>query len=525
MEGASFPAALWSGSHVAFTWMNQPFSELLGPGPRVFDILGMPASGFLSDAASAAHMQDVAYTGLPHTEHEYHHASSEGRSSYWELTFLPVPGRLGEPNDVLLTAIDVTARVETTRAADVEAEDLKRAIGLIDATVHSSLDSGEILQRVIVEATETFGADWGWVAERAGDDWTFCGVHGWPADMLGRTFRGGGAALPDLALRARAVVAVGCREDGGELERELMDRFDIDAFLLIPVLARGDVHAVMGFCWNCETSFGDVHHALADKLAFSLSLSLHNSRQYEAERTVSRTLQSAFFTVPEAIPGFDYGHLYHSAASGAWVGGDFYDLLQIDDGRVGMLIGDVSGHGLGVAALTSMLKGSMRAEMLRDGTPEEVVGQTSQLMLRGEAAETYASAFFGVLDVTDRRLDYVLAGHPAPVLVKDGGAAALLQHPQVLMGAVPDPAYTRRSTRMGEGDLLVMYTDGITEAVGTEGRYGEDRLLMAIDALSAEDPRTIPEALFTDVFSYAGGRLRDDAAILALRPNQAGLAA
>ncbi len=518
LSGASFPAALWSGSELRFLWANRAFTELLKGAPPQFDALGMPMRGFLSDAPSAMRFQDVAYTGLPQTDAEYEYVAADASVSVWQLTFLPVPGRFGRPHDVLFTGVDVTATVSAKRAEERVADDVRSAMELIDSTILSSLDADEILQRVVVEATEAFGADWGWIAVREQGAWRFRNVHGWPDDSLGQVFREEELSLPRLAAASAATVV----EDGvGAVpyeHQELLDRHDIGAFLLVPLRARGETSAVIGFCWNSATRFVEAHLRLADKLASSLSLALENARLYGAEREAARALQSAFFQVPDRVDGVEFGHLYHSASSGARVGGDFYDVLRTSSGNVGVMIGDVAGHGTGVSALTALVKSSMRVEALREPSPCTVVERTNQLVLTEGRTEIFASAFLGMLDCDTGDLAYCLAGHPPPILARKGSAPMLLPGPEMLVGVEHGARYTNHQANLGLGDVLVLYTDGLVEARDRSGKaYGTERLRWAVSGVASEDITAVPQALFLDAFSYAEGRLSDDIAILALR--------
>jgi len=117
LEGASFPAALWSGSELRFTWTNGVFRDLLEDVRPQWDLLGMPVRGFLSDSRSASRFIDVAYTGQPITVPAYEFRASWGELSYWQLSYLPVPGRIGHPFDVLLVAVDVTPAMAERAAA------------------------------------------------------------------------------------------------------------------------------------------------------------------------------------------------------------------------------------------------------------------------------------------------------------------------------------------------------------------------------------------------------------------------
>jgi len=483
-----------------------------------WDLLGMPVRGFLSDTKSAVRFIDAAYTGQAFTDPEYEYHASWGEVSYWQLSYLPMPGRIGDPYDVLLLAIDVTEPALVRRAAEREHADLRSAMGLINNTIMSSLDAEEILQRVLVEATEVFKADWGWLAEHEDGAWVFRNVHGWPTEMVGLAFREDELSLPGLAARSRSVVAVSGQTNLHPDHRRLMERHDIGAFIMVPLMHRGEPSAVMGFCWDTEASFSDAIVDVANKLAVSLSLALENARLYDSERRITRTLQSAFFSAPASIPGMQLGHLYHSASAGARVGGDFYDVIPLEDSRTGLMIGDVSGHGVEVATLTSLLKTAMRAEAMRLPVPGSVLGHANDIMLHGSAPEEFATAFFGLLDGVNGHFSYCLAGHPSPVLLRDGADPVFLAEPHIVLGVNSDARYAASETVLDPGDLLVLYTDGLTEAKNRHGeRFGTDRLLETVAYCAAEPAEEVPESLFLSAFSFAEGHLEDDVAILAIR--------
>ncbi len=523
LEGSSFPAALWSGAELRFRWTNRAFLDLMDDARPQWDLLGMPVKGFLSDTRSAVRFIDAAYTGQAFTDPEYEYRASWGEVSFWQLSYLPMPARIGDPFDVLLLGIDVTPQVSARRAIEREHADLRSAMGLINTTILSSLDAEEILQRVLVEATEAFKADWGWLAERENGAWVFRNVHGWPTEMIGLSFREDELSLPSLAARSCSVeYATGTKNISAE-HLELMERHDIGAFMMVPVLHRGQATGVMGFCWDIETPFTPAMVELAEKLAVSLSLALENARLYDSERRITRTLQSALFSAPASIPGLQLGHLYHSASAGAHVGGDFYDIIQLENERLGLMVGDVAGRGVEVAALTTLIKSAMRAEAMRLPSPGGVLGHANDIMLRGGAPEEFATAFFGLLDNITGHFSYALAGHPSPVLLRDGADPVLLAEPHMVLGVRQDSRYNASETTLDPGDLLVMYTDGLTEAKNRHGeRYGTDRLLENVAMCAAEPAEEVPESLFLSAFSFADGHLDDDVAIMALRRTGSG---
>ncbi len=522
LEGASFPAALWSGTDLRFTWMNSVFRDLLEDVRPQWDLLGMPVRGFLSDSRSASRFIDVAYTGQPITVPAYEYKASWGEVTYWQLSYLPVPGRIGSPFDVLLLAVDVTPIVAERAAQEAVAADLRRAIDLIDVTVLSSLDAEDILQRVLVEATEALGADWGWIAERDDGSWVFRNVHGCPVEMTGLRFAEDEVSLPALVARSGHAMAVSQSDATRREHFELMVRHDIGAFALVPVKSRGETTGAMGFCWDEDLAFGDAQHELLRKLELSLSLALENARQFANERSLARQLRGAFFSAPATVPGFEMGHLYHAASGVSCVGGDFYDVIPLEAGRLGVMIGDVSGHGTEAAGLTSLVKSAIRSEALRLPSPQSVMDRANELVLHGAESNEFVSAFYALIDSATGHMSYSLAGHPPPVILRANGVPSLLPDDGGVLGVMGAMRYENHDAHLDVGDLLVMYTDGLVDARSPRGEmFGADRLLHACAQVAGESAATVPESLFMSAFSFAEGRLADDIAIVALRRTEA----
>ena len=149
--------------------------------------------------------------------------------------------------------------------------------------------------------------------------------------------------------------------------------------------------------------------------------------------------------LPESLDGIDFAHAYHSASEAARVGGDFYDLFALERSRVGITIGDISGHGIDAAALTSLVKNGIRVEATQeDRPPDEVVTRVSRLLLDGSAPEIFATVFYGVLDLADGLLLYCNAGHTMGCVLRSGGEGVThLPANSPLAGALPGPAVLR----------------------------------------------------------------------------------
>ena len=164
----------------------------------------------------------------------------------------------------------------------------------------------------------------------------------------------------------------------------------------------------------------------------------------------------------------------------------------------------------------------MRAEALRLPSPRSVMSRANDLVVHGAEPHEFVSAFFGLIDPVDGQMSYSVAGHPPPVLHRTGAQPVLLTQDGTVLGASPAGGYENHQTMLAEGDLLVLYTDGLIEARSPQGElFGSDRLLETVQKHSAQSAEKLPEALFMSAFSFAEGRLADDIAIVTLR-RQAG---
>lgn len=249
------------------------------------------------------------------------------------------------------------------------------------------------------------------------------------------------------------------------------------------------------------------------------ALALENSRLYAAEHRIAETLQEAILALPRDVPSLDYFMRYISATEHARVGGDFYDLFQIDDRTVGVVVGDVSGKGLEAASLSAMVRNVIRSAALDRRTAAGVIAKTNLVVERFTESETFVTAFFGTIDTETGELRYVGAGHPPVMLRRADGTTEVMPSSSPLIGAFSDADYTEAGLFLEAGDTLFLFTDGLTEARSPEREfYGEERVVDVLTRIAGElGPKSVVEAVFNDVTLFAGSRPTDDMALVAVR--------
>jgi serine phosphatase RsbU (regulator of sigma subunit) len=200
------------------------------------------------------------------------------------------------------------------------------------------------------------------------------------------------------------------------------------------------------------------------------------------------------------------------------VGGDLYDLFAIEDDWA-LVVGDVCGKGAEAAALTAMVRYTVRAESLHHHSPCEVLGLVNNAILRQIEDGRFCTALHGRVEIGAgfARITLASAGHPQPLVLRADGRVEAVPCGGPLLGIVPDVVHPDVVVRLDRGETLVCFTDGVTEGRGPTGMYGEARLAELLAAAAGEDAAAIADRIVEDVLAFQGGRTQDDLALLVLR--------
>jgi hypothetical protein len=256
---------------------------------------------------------------------------------------------------------------------------------------------------------------------------------------------------------------------------------------------------------------------LADDFSFALE-SAATARLYDVEHRISSVLQAALLTLPASVAGFEFASSYSSATESTSVGGDFYDIFELDEHRIGIVIGDISGKGLDAAVQTSLVRNTIRAYASEpEKTPAQVLIRANVVVHAATPPETFATVICATIDRRDGQLVYANAAHPAGALTRSDGAVLMLGPTGPLLGAFEGAKFDESTTHLGADDCLFLYTDGLTEARSGKSQYGEERLISLLPRLGDRAPSAFTDAVLQDVRSFASNGLRDDLATLTVR--------
>jgi sigma-B regulation protein RsbU (phosphoserine phosphatase) len=214
------------------------------------------------------------------------------------------------------------------------------------------------------------------------------------------------------------------------------------------------------------------------------------------------------------VPGCDVAARWSPAST---FGGDLYDLMLLDDGRVALWLGDVCGKGLPAALLMANVQASVRAFATADPSPSAVVTRINRELSRHASLRRFVTFFFGVYDPAARRLVYANAGHQPPIVVRANGAMPRLDVGGTVLGAFDTSQFEDGAMQLASGDRVVLVTDGITEAGAGDDRqqFGDERLLAILQREGSRGTaRQLADAVFNEAIAFAGGAFADDATVL-----------
>lgn len=410
------------------------------------------------------------------------------------------------------------AELLRARAAHAEAEALSGMLGRLqdvaDAAiaVHGRLDRDELLERSLAVIAADAGALLG-QASPGGEAPTIAarGIEGLRA----------GIPLQAVGLAAELLQATGptvLNEVPDEDESGLDGRAGVCSLLAVPLEVDGRRIGSLVATAAVARRFSDEQARLLALAAERCARALANAAEYERERRTAAALQTGL--LPQAVPQLRHGELavrYLPAHGGPSVGGDWYDAILLPDGRLGLAIGDVTGHGAEAAVLMGQLRTALRAYALEGSSPGVVLSRLNHLAL-SLGDEAMATIVYVVLDSSLTTGSFVNAGHPSPIVIAAGGAHTLDARSSPPVGATPGTDFDEHEFTLAAGDALCLYSDGLVEDRRAQFSERERELLAALGTPAAAE--VICERALAAL--RPAGAADDDVALVVLHTSASG---
>ncbi len=230
----------------------------------------------------------------------------------------------------------------------------------------------------------------------------------------------------------------------------------------------------------------------------------------QSELDVANSMQQSI--LPKQFPKNEQYELYGSMAPARNVGGDFFDIIRLEHGRLGMAIADVSDKGIPAALFMMSSRTLLKGAALGDDDPGTVVTVVNDQLQDGNEANMFVTLFYAVYDPETGLVRYANGGHNPPLIVhKDGSSTILPLTGGVALGVAPQFEFSTDQARLEPGEALVMYTDGVSEAEDLDSEeFGMDRLLEVFAGATLESARVANDAVFAAVREFAGDRSQSD---------------
>jgi len=238
--------------------------------------------------------------------------------------------------------------------------------------------------------------------------------------------------------------------------------------------------------------------------------------RFEHEMEIAREVQRRLF--PQAVPRTANAEFAARCIQARSVGGDYYDFLPLGPGRVGLVIADISGKGVHAALRMANLQAHLRSQAgVAPEDPLRVLRQVNRMLCESTDAGHFATLFLGVYADHSRRLTYINCGHNPPVCVRADGTVEMLEATATVIGAFENWECSLGRTQLAPGDVLVAYSDGITEAAGDAGQFGEERLVEVVREHALRTPDEILAGILDRVSAFSGGSQSDDLTLVVTR--------
>ncbi len=390
-----------------------------------------------------------------------------------------------------------------------------RSLLLLDETVqkiNAELDFDALLERISTEIKSLLGCVETaiWIRDAENNEMVLEGVCGCTVEKCGKRLRIGEQGM------VGHVAATGRTRYAPDVTRDpfyIVCEPDIRSEFTVPLIYGGAVLGVLSASSPHHDGFCPEKRELLERLASHMATAISNARSFtrhRSEREEARRIQFSLF--PKSTPLAENFHIQGLCVPAGEVGGDWYDYFRLPDGRIAVVLADVSGKGMPAALLMSSTRGILRASAPFISSPSEALTRLNRMLVEDLPPEKFVTMIFGILDPAKRTFTYSNAGHPWPIFIN--GHSGFMKEASGLPLGVAEYQFADHVVELTPGSRLLIYSDGIGEA---ENRMKEDYASRRLIEFAAT-PNLNPDSLLTDVSAFSGSRsFADDATVVVIQ--------
>jgi len=293
----------------------------------------------------------------------------------------------------------------------------------------------------------------------------------------------------------------------------------IRSVLCVPLLVKNSLLGILTIFNKKENGeFSEDDKRLLAIIAAQSAQVLENARLYEQEKNLramqeqlklaQKIQQDLLPQKPPTLKGFEIAGVSLPAQS---VGGDYYDFIKLDDRRTAICLGDVTGKGLPASLLMANVQATLRGQAIVNPSPKECLTRANRLLYESTSPEKFVTLFYAILDAENYQVAFCNAGHDHPYLITRSGEVVRLKTGGLMLGVMPDYPFAEDSVALNPDDTLVIYSDGIPEAMNSSGEFFGDPALEAVLKLhSSESAGQLLNVVVDAVKKYAGTHTQSD---------------
>jgi sigma-B regulation protein RsbU (phosphoserine phosphatase) len=299
------------------------------------------------------------------------------------------------------------------------------------------------------------------------------------------------------------------------------------SLLCVPLLVKNRMIAILAVFNKKNTdAFSEDDKRLLSIIAAQSAQILENSRLYEQEKSLQRMQEEIKFAariqndlLPKKfpqLPGYDIAGKSIPAQA---IGGDYFDFIPIDGSRIGVCLGDVTGKGLPAALLMSNVQATLRGQTLVSISPKECIMRSNRLLYQSTSPEKFVTLFYGMLDTEKHSIWFSNAGHDNPYLISANGEMKRLKTGGTVLSVMEEFPFEEEMVELKPGDVIVIYSDGITEAMNSADElYGEERLVEVLKKSKDLSAKELIDMVVSEAREHAAGHPQsDDMTIVVVR--------
>jgi sigma-B regulation protein RsbU (phosphoserine phosphatase) len=291
--------------------------------------------------------------------------------------------------------------------------------------------------------------------------------------------------------------------------------------IVVPLRRREELIGFVSLGQNPRADFyGEAERDLLSAAADQLALHIENFRLRDQDWELSRVRELQERLLPKAqagVRGYDVAHVWRPQRS---VSGDYFDVIELEQDKLAVCIGDVIGKGMPAALLMSNVQAAVKAVASHDMPPSELCARVNRVLAGNLAAGNFVTFFYSMIDSRTGTLTHTNAGHTAPILARADGTVLRLENGGALLGVFKHWTFQQDTLQLEKGDRLVLFTDGITELKNdTEEEFGEDRLEQLVRRHRRAGASDLKDLLISEVANFSNGAFQDDVTVVVVAAN------